>query len=101
MFFLNFILTFCYQISVKFAKIIPEELNISGANAKHRSTLIQSKIIIDNPGANFINEFTKCFCLKNIVRSSYVKNRVSTNYSTLRTSYFFVVYLRQIFRCRS
>ena len=32
------------------------------------------------PGANFINEFTTCFCLKNIVRSSYVKNRVSSNY---------------------
>ena len=31
-------------------------------------------------GANFINEFTTCFCLKNIVRSSYVKNRVSSNY---------------------
>ena len=40
------------------------------------------------PGANFINEFTTCFCLKNIVRSSYVKNRVSSNYWTLRTSYF-------------
>ena len=32
------------------------------------------------PGANFINEFTTCFCLKTIVRSSYVKNRVSSNY---------------------
>ena len=32
------------------------------------------------PGANFINEFTACFCLKNIVRSSYVKNRVTSNY---------------------
>ena len=31
-------------------------------------------------GANFINEFTTCFCLKNIVRSSYVKNRVSSKY---------------------
>ena len=31
-------------------------------------------------GANFINEFTTCFCLKNIVRSSYVKNWVSSNY---------------------
>ena len=31
-------------------------------------------------GANFINEFTTCFCLKNIVRSSYVKNRVSSSY---------------------
>ena len=40
------------------------------------------------PGANFINEFTTCFCLKNIVRSSYIKNRVSSNYWTLRTSYF-------------
>ena len=40
------------------------------------------------PGANFINEFTTCFCLKNIVRSSYVKNWVSSNYWTLRTSYF-------------
>ena len=32
------------------------------------------------PGGNFINEFTTCFCLKNIVRSPYVKNRVSSNY---------------------
>ena len=39
-------------------------------------------------GAKFINEFTTCFCLKNIVRSSYVKKRVSSNYWTLRTSYF-------------
>ena len=39
-------------------------------------------------GAHFINEFTTCFCLKNIVRGSYVKNRVSSNYLTLRTSYF-------------
>ena len=31
-------------------------------------------------GANLINEFTTCFCLKNIVRSSYVKNRDSSNY---------------------
>ena len=48
----------------------------------------QCYLIYMNPGANFINEFTTCFCLKNIVRSSYVKNRVSSNYWTLRTSYF-------------
>ena len=40
------------------------------------------------PGANFINKFMTCFCLKNIVQSSYVKNRISSNYWTLRTSYF-------------
>ena len=34
-------------------------------------------------GANFINAFTTCFCLENIVRSSHVKNRVSSNFWTL------------------
>ena len=31
-------------------------------------------------GANFIKAFTTYFCLKNIVRSSYVKNRVSSSF---------------------
>ena len=48
-FFFKYILIFCCQISVKCAKIISEEPNISEANAKPRSTLIRSKIIIDNP----------------------------------------------------
>ena len=41
-------LTFC-KISLKFAKIITEEPNISGANAKHGSTFFRSNIIIENP----------------------------------------------------
>ena len=37
------------EISVKFAKIITEEPNIDGANAKHRSILFSLNIIIENP----------------------------------------------------
>ena len=44
----QFNLTFC-KISLKFAKIVTEEPNISGANAKHRCILFRSDIIIENP----------------------------------------------------
>ena len=56
-----------------------------------------------NPGANFINEFTTCFCLKTSYEVRTLKIGFHQTIELLNFANFllFVVYLRQIFRCRS